>query len=272
MSFNLFDPTGLIFGSSEDLYGRKPTIPAYPTGQASIAAGIKGNQSNLGAATDLAAGVNKANEDQILGMFRKLYPNYDVSAGNISRVLADETAGKVPQDVVDQLTNQNAAWGVDSGTSGSGQSDLRLARNYGLTGMQIADKGRMGQEAYTKSLRESVMPHFFDVSQSLETPQQALSVGENEYQNQLLREGVAAAPDPAKRGQFDSTMQLLGEVLSIYGGGAGYTGTYQQKSPGGGGGGGSDFGMGWDYNNDYSSGRPVGGWDDNGGGLGGIYA
>ena len=86
-----------------------------------------------------------------------------------------------------------------------------------------------------------------DVTSMFISPAQKFSAMEAKWQRDLYAETMAAAPDPAMRGQFDAEMEIIGMVLSAYGGGAGYKNTYQQQPPpgrgGGGGGGGQSMNM-----------------------------
>lgn len=53
----------------------------------------------------------------------------------------DFASGKVPQDVLDQIKNQAATWGVTSGMPGSGASNSKELESLGLTSLGLEQQG-----------------------------------------------------------------------------------------------------------------------------------
>ena len=66
-----------------------------------------------------------------------------------------------------------------------------------------------------------------------------------QWQQNYLTEQINAMPDPVMRGVHDTIMQMIGMATSAYGGGAGYTGTYQPSYEAGDLGG--SFGTDWGW-------------------------
>ena len=266
-----------IFGSAKDLFGSKPVIPTLPTlGEAQKTA-ISSNQANLGDIAKLATGVNTLNQDQLnLLIDRTLGPGV---RQQVQANLASQLKGEIPQDVQSAIYRGVAERSAGSNAFGGGASsgfDRNItARDLGLTSLDITNKALSSAESWLSKAQAPA----FDATAMFISPAQQNAANQDQFNRNLLAAKVAAAPDPATRGSFDAFMSVLGEVLSVYSGGAGYKNTYNPDSvygggggggpgPGGGGGGGMYIPQTNYYNTPPNQGVDGGG----GGGLGGLAA
>jgi hypothetical protein len=147
--------------------------------------------------------------------------------------------GEIPEDVSRQLRRISAEQSAGAGTSGSPFSKALEARDLGLTSLSLIQGGLGAAERWIAQAKSQT----FDFSRMFFGPEDTQRQAEMEWQRQWLEAQVAAAPDPTARGQFDTGMAVIGMVLSAYGGGAGYQGTYR-PSYGNVGGGAVQGGMG----------------------------
>ena len=240
-------------------YGKKPTVPELTpidvdaTQQATVA----GNQASFADIAKLAAGVNTFNQDQLSALIdRTLGPGVRQS---IQDNLAAQARGEIPRDVQDAIYRGGAERSTATNAFGGGGFTRNIeARDLGLTSLDITNKALSSAESWLASAKAPT----FDVTSMFITPMQQSAANTDQFNRNLLAAKTAAAPDPVERGQFDSSMALIGMVLSMYGGGAGYQGTYKPDTPSPGVGGGGNA------NNSFYLPQNFGGAYNQGGGGG----
>lgn len=241
-------------GSDEEIWGSKPIVPELGESQQTA---INANIAALPSIQELGAGVNTFNQEQLLTMLRKAIPGYDDIVKKAGENLNAGLRGEIPQDVADAIKRNAAVKSLYGGFGGSGMADSLQARDLGLTSLQITDRALGSAAQWMNAQKAIAVPGLFDVSSMFITPQQ-------QFERDFAKAKIDAAPDPTARGIFDSEMSWIGMILSIYGGGAGYTGTYRpnysenlDRGSGDGGwgddNGGSSYQGGWDYSADYNS-------------------
>lgn len=222
-----------LFSASEGIYGRRPTVPGAIDYGAALGDTIRTNINLIPSLSDLA--------NQSTQLYSQLmetaYPGITGLKNLGTEQIGSFLRGEVPEDVRRQLQRTAAERGATTGTAGSPFNKALEARDLGLTSLNLIQGGLSAAERWIAQARSQT----FDFSRMFYGPEDTQRQAENEWQRQWLANQVAAAPDPAQRGQFDSQMALLGMVLSAYGGGEGYQGTYRPNysntgGPGGGGG------------------------------------
>lgn len=250
-----------LFSADPEIYGRRPVVPQYDP-QSSYAKTIASNIQLQPQAQKLAQLTNAGNQASLDALYQGIFPQYKSLMGDVQGNIANRVHGVMSPDVVRNIQNQGAIWGQNSGVGASSpQVDFLNLRNYGLTDMALQRQGESDLQNYLGFARSNLMPSPLDIRDYSINPSAALSEG---FNRDWLANQIAASPDPAKRGQFDSKMAILGMVLSAYGGGAGYQNTYKPNYGGGGGGnigGGVGGGNNWwtnsyggDTQNNYSPG------------------
>jgi len=212
------DPIGGIFPSKQqmkDLYGVKPVVPDLADVQEKT---IATNLAAIPKIEELGASINKFNFQQLQDMLKAAIPNYDEIMQTGGRQLSSMLRGEVPEDVQRVVQRSRGAKSFAGGYGGSGMAGAAEAEDLGLTSLGIIREGLSASERWLQAA-SSRLPGLYDVSKMFLN-------NEDQFNRDWLAAKVEAAPDPGKRGRFDSQMALIGEVLSIYGGGAGYTGKY----------------------------------------------
>lgn len=217
-----------------NIFGGKPRIAKYKPVDLQLQQkkAVEGNITNFPGIESLG----NLYSDAELKQLEKILPGYGASLsagkaatdtlfGNVQSYLH----GEIPQDVQDQVQRSAAYQALQGGYAGSGMASALTARDLGLTslGLQQTGANMLGQGANTMSTwdtlarRNTLDPGSMLINPQLQT-QVATSnaiASQQQRQNQF---NVDAAPDPVAKGIFDSTMSVIGMVLSAYGGGGGY--------------------------------------------------
>lgn len=134
--------------------------------------------------------------------------------GQAAGLASTYMSGALPQDVKDQIHDTGAAWGVGSGSPGSGIQDRNMMKMLGLSTIDLQSKGL----ADYASLFKEVSGTQFDPSLSAEI----------DSRNSMMK----AAPDPAQAGQLQALL-----AAGMYGGSGGAGGNSPNNPAGGRGGG-----------------------------------
>ena len=108
------------------------------TSQAASAATTLNNADKIaGQASEMA---NKLNQKYI-NQFNSAMPGYQQNMAKANKITTDYLAGKIPQDVVDQIFRSSAAKGFATGLYGGGIGRNIVARDLGLTSLQLQSAG-----------------------------------------------------------------------------------------------------------------------------------
>ncbi len=153
-----------------------------------------------------------------------LAPNLPKLTSYAANDIYSELQGQLPADVMNQIKNAGAAWGVKSGMPGSMAAQNVTLESLGLNTFGEQQKGQADYINFLTGTGSQMMP-----------------VGE-----QVMAANAAAAPNPVSAGLWNTGMGILGTFLGgELSGGSGWT-----KAPpantaysGGGGGGSSSYSM-----------------------------
>lgn len=217
-----------------NIFGGKPRIAKYKPVDLTKEQGtaIAGNVSNF---PDIAH-LGDLYSDQELSQLEKILPGYgaQTSAGRATTDALFSQAqpllhGEIPQDVQDAVQRSSAYQSLSGGYAGSPMSKALTARDLGLTslnlmsqGANLAGQGVNSMQAWDSLARRDMLDPgsmFVTPAQEGANAQTQHLLSQQQRQNQF---NVDAAPDPVAKGIFDSTMSVIGMVLSAYGGGGGY--------------------------------------------------
>ncbi len=218
---------GNVFGSKPRIAKYKPVDVQKEQGTA-----IAGN---IAAFPEISK-LGDLYSSQELSQLEKIIPGYgdSLSAGKATTDALFGAAqpllhGEIPQDVQDQVYRSSAYQALRGGYQGSGMANALTARDLGLTSLDLMGKGASlaGQGANTMQVWDSLARRdmldpgsmFVSPGQQIQSAQTQHLLSQQQRQNQF---NVDAAPDPVAKGIFDSTMSVIGMVLSAYGGGGGY--------------------------------------------------
>lgn len=227
-------------GSAEDVYGRRPVVPEFPSFSEALKEITRGNIAALPSLRRLGLESTEAYSAMMEAAYPGITKLKELGTENIRSMLS----GELPKSVQDQLKTRSAEYGVGSGTGMSEFSGAKGLRDLGLETLRYTQSGLDSASRWIAQAQGQT----FDFSRMFLGPQDAIRQAEGRWSRDWLANQVAAAPDPTARGKFDAEMEWIGMILSIYGGGAGYNPSPQPQpgspQPGSttGGSGGSYFG------------------------------
>jgi len=233
-----------------DIFGKKPKVPEFQRTSLPEQQGkaINANLAALPGAEDLVGKANVFTRQQIQDMLRATIPNYDAitktATGNIQSMLK----GELPQDVQGQISRNAAAKALGGGYAGSGSHGNLVARDLGLTSLDLTQQGLSSAESWFKMSDQMFSPGMLNVSSMFITPQQQF---ESEFQQNTLQfqrdwmsNQIKAMPDPVLSGINDQVYGLLQSVAGSFGGMGGVGG-------GGGGASSASSGSSWKFIEQY---------------------
>jgi hypothetical protein len=225
-----------------DVFGAKPAVAPY-TPTIFSDEQLKALTENLAAMPKISA-LGTQYYDYMSGAMERAIPGFadilkegGTLTAKMESVAGQELAGQIPQDVVDQVQRSSAYQSLLSGTSGSQMASANLARNLGLTSLDLigaganlqGQAGNAAQQWSGLAARNIMNPAAFFISPQ---EQAAQTMQNNLYRQatQQLANNLAAAPSPVAKGVSDTIINLLGAYLGAgKGGGAG--GTAPSYSP-----------------------------------------
>lgn len=214
---------GQMIRGKPDVPEFKPIDPATEQGKA-----ITMNLAAEPQAEKLAAGVNQFNRDQINLMLEQSIPGFDQMKGDISSNIEAMLKGEIPSDVQDAIERSDAGKSLESGYGGTGMGRNLVARDLGLTSLNLIDKGITSAESWFKTMDAIEQPGMFNLASMFMTPGQVMAQDTEERNAQFQHDwaknlidwqsslGYAAADD------VQSTMAATQSmVLGMAGGMAG---------------------------------------------------
>lgn len=214
----------LVLGTdAEKVYGRKPNVPKLKTAADAQKEALAANQANFADIAKLATQTNTLNQEQLNRLI-------DMTLGpgvreQFQKNLVSQARGEIPDDVRNAIYRGNAERSASGNAFGGGGFSRNVnARDLGLTSLQITNNALSSAEQW---LNAAKAPTFDAMGMFGISTAQQYAANTDQFNRDLLAEKIAAAPDPAARGVFDSNMALAGMILSAYSGGAGYQGTYR---------------------------------------------
>lgn len=213
-----------IFGENKEaqkIYGKKPVVPEFPSIEDAQTAAISDNQKALPASQELAKGINRFNQDQILEMLKRAVPDYEAITARASSNILQQLGGQIPEDVANRIMTGAAGRAVRGGFSQSGMGRNLTTRDLGLTSLDLSNRALDSATRWISSQRAIAAPAAFDVSNMFLSPAQRFAADEQKFGRDYLAASVEAAPDPVAAGQFNTQMQVVGMVLGAMGGGGG---------------------------------------------------
>lgn len=221
--------------STHGIFGSKPSYKAFKPKPVDLGEQQrKGIQANITAYPDISKLGDLYSQDE-LAKLEQILPGYgeNLSAGGAAtKALFEEGMpllhGEVPQDVQEAVQRSDAYKSLIGGYGGSPMAHALTARDLGLTSLQLMNQGAAltGQgyntlQAWDALARKDMLN---PASMFVSPEDQYTSAMNQELQRQAYKRNVSqirASPSPTQSGVYNSLMQVLGEVLSIYGGGSG---------------------------------------------------
>lgn len=197
----------------DDVFGSKPSLPAWHGLDLANEQRVA-TRNNLAIAPE-ASKLANLTEDQILSMLRTAIPNFDSIRDTAGSNILSELKGEVPKDVQDSIVNSAAGRSLGLGVGGSGFGRDLVARDLGITSLNLTEKGLSSAESWIASTERMLSPAMAAYTGMFVTPGQQAAFDANErdkqFEHDWLGAQIEAMPDPGTAGiihQFDGTTLL----------------------------------------------------------------
>jgi len=184
---NLYNGSG-TGGFLGALFGSNPGVanPASGTQQA-----VTSNRQNLGNLANLTYGADSIGAEGAQIAYDQNLPGYQSNLAQNATNVGQELQGQVPQDVVNQITQQAAERGVATG-QGAGSPNINAAMLSAL-GQNSEQQMATGQSGFSTLLGETPTGDSLNPETMMTTP------GEMQSANQAVQNSMAA-PNPSISG------------------------------------------------------------------------
>lgn len=188
---------------------------------------IEGNLAVTALAGKLALQQQGADQDALEQGLKRAIPGYEGLVTGQRDVIGDLLSGKVNADVADRLRDRAAARGIATGTQGSQAIDFSELKNYGLTSMDLQQRGLAAAERLVGQQYNYGMAKPMSVTSMFMSPQARLAHETSErsmlFQRDLMQAKMDAAPDPRYVGVAKGVTSMLaggaGGIAAAAGGG-----------------------------------------------------
>jgi hypothetical protein len=219
-----------LMGLLDSIFGKK--IDKIPTPKSLETSQSEAIQSNIASFADIAKLATQADtfsQEQLESLLdRALGPG---TRSLITDTIQARLRGELAPGTIKGITRYQAGRNVGALTRGSS-----FAENAAVTqlGGSIEAQISEGLSSAERWLQMASAPRFNAASMFISSKDK-YAANIDMFNRDLMAAKMKAAPDPAARGLFDTGMALTGMVLSAYGGGSGYQGTYKPDYSSGGG-------------------------------------
>lgn len=186
---------GPMVSNYSPIYGG---IPGVPDPTVSTRSAIAGNATNLPQLQNLGAGINSFNQAQALQGLEQSVPGLAKLNQQSSTNIAQELAGEVPDDVVNNLITSAAERGILTGSPGSPNANAAYLRALGLTSL---GQKQTGQANLTAAVARAPQVPLFNLSSMMTTPEMVQDAD-------LTRNIYASAPVPEAAGKYAEDLYL----------------------------------------------------------------
>lgn len=186
-------------GGKKAVFGSKPGVAEYvPT--------------DLGAEAKRAAKSNLENAPDTIAYLDRILPGYSEMVKQGSTNTQALLRGEIPKDVQDKIYRNSAFKSFAGGYGGSGMSKALTARDFGLTSLDLMDKGVNSAQKWMGMTQESMAPTLITAKD------QAGQTERNNLYKQAVEQmkyNVLAAPDPGAAGLFNTISTIGGTAASF---------------------------------------------------------
>ena len=175
------DPLNInILAPGSEFMQEEPKVPKFnpvATVNPGVEAGraIRGNIQRFGDVSKLGSEVNAFNQSELEKMLESAMPGYKNLVGGIASKIGGFLNGEIPKDVSDAI-GRNSAWqSMSGGYGGSGMGRNLVARDLGLTSLQMMEKGVDVGSRWLATARGALTAPQFDVGNMFLTPAQQIA-------------------------------------------------------------------------------------------------
>ena len=206
---------GLALGAAGSLLSKGPKIPTYEKVDQATEQGaaISSNLASFDKSRQLAEQTSAADQEILMANLERAMPGYGSLIGGAGGAIGSMIAGRLP--IADQFMKmrQSAEGGVTGGISGSQAGRNLVARDLGLSQMDLMQRGVQMLNPLLSTVRSTAVANPMGVGASFITPQQWTqnAISENRF-------GYSAAVGKAQADAAGDPMNQLAKFTSGAGG------------------------------------------------------
>lgn len=200
--------------------GKKPVVPDAPDIDAGAVQKqtVKDNLAVLPDIQNIAAKQNTFNQGELDRLMEMAMPGTRSIRETATNLVGSQLRGEIPTDVQNQVQNNAAARAISGGFGGSGMHGNLVARDLGLTSMDIQKQGMNSAAAWMQMAKSSTAPLFDGTSMFL-TPQQrtqyAFANRDFRMNRDWMAAQVAAMPDPTRAAIGQAIVKTDDQMMAI---------------------------------------------------------
>jgi hypothetical protein len=203
-------------GFFQDLVGKKPVVPTLP--EVSLAdEQKKATAANIAIAPE-AQKLAQLSQDQIRKMMEQAIPGFDSITGKVSGNIQSLLKGEIPLDVSQAVQRSDAGRSLAGGYGGTDMARNLVARDLGLTSLDITQKGLSSAESWIREMEQLYSPSEAIFTGMFTTPQQMFAADVEErnmqFQRNWLENQIQAMPAP----WAEDMKQFVYRAMSAYSG------------------------------------------------------
>lgn len=210
------DITGLGFLGS--LFATEPKVPKFKPIDTTKeqASAVSGNIANFGDVSKLAGDMNTFNQDQLNKMLASAVPGYQNMLQGIGDRIGGFLNGEIPKDVSDQIGRNAAYQSLSGGFGGSGMARNLVARDLGMTSLDLIGKGIDAGTRWLATARQNAVAPQFDPSSMFITPAQRIATTEFNTTGKFQRDWMQNQLDSqySLGTKFSNAMTDLGQGIT----------------------------------------------------------
>lgn len=201
--------TGL-FTSAPEVPKFKPVVPGAEAAKATAA-----NIANFQEISKVASATNQFNQDQVNQMMASAIPGYESMKSGIGSNINSWLKGEIPADVQGQIGRNAAYSSLSGGFAGSEMARNLVARDLGLTSLDIMQKGVDAGSRWLETAKRTAVAPQFDVTSMFVSPQQQMDAATYNSQGKFQRNWMKNQLDQeySLAGRFDSSIKDTFESL-----------------------------------------------------------
>lgn len=187
-------------GGKRAVFGSRPNVAEYvPT--------------DIGAEAKRAAKLNLENAPDVEAYLNKILPGYSEMIKQGGTNTLSLLRGELPKDVQDKVARTSAFKSFAGGYGGSGMAKALTARDFGLTSLDLMERGTNSAQKWAGLTQQSTAPYAVTARDQTDT-----TFKNNLYKQAVeqFKYNVAASPDPGAAGLFN-TVAVIGGTAASFG-------------------------------------------------------
>ena len=198
---------GVSFGASA-MFGSKPVVPTWNpvTLQGAQANATSANEANLPGIESLVGTTNQFNASQMTSLLNSVMPGWSGAATQAGKNITSELQGQIPTDVAEQIQSSTAAQALTGGFGGSGLMGNTLAKNLGLTSLQLMNQGQSSLQSWSSLIDSMYAPGQMNAASMFVDPQtmfnDTMQNQEMQFGQQWTQNQINAMPNPQSVGEW----------------------------------------------------------------------